>query len=456
MSLLEPSTTLRNPEASNPPVMRRRGWWLVVLGFLLPGSAQVVAGNRKLGRFGLIATFTLLALVLVGLLMFFFSREFLLRIVGNGIGLLALEIVAIAYAIIWLIIGFDTLRLTRLGRIKGGARWGVAVAALVAIALPVGLAGYSASVIDASRGFVNDLFQSRGPTQDPVDGHYTFMMLGADSGDGRMGLRPDSLRVITVNAETGAATMVSVPRNMGNAPFRQDSPMYGHWPDGFNCGTSDCMANAAYTYGMNNPELYPDAEANNSTPGLEATRDLLEGVTGLTIQYYVIIDMHGFEALIDALGGVEIEVEREIPIGLVGREPTGYIEAGLQTLDGETALWYARSRQDSDDFDRMSRQNEIMDAVVAQFTPQTLLTSFNQIASAGSDMLQTDIPQSMIGYLTNLADSTRQHEIVNVDLVPPLVPDTAFPDFTFIHSEVQAAMARAYEDSLPQESESPE
>lgn len=436
--------------------MRRRSWWLIVLGFLLPGSAQVVAGNKKLGRFGLIATFTLLGLGLIALLLFFVAREFLLRIVGNGFGLLVVEIIVVAYAVIWLVIGCNTFVLLRIGRIQGAGRWGVAAVALVAIALPVGLAGYTASVIDASRGFVNNLFQASGPSQDPVDGHYTFMLLGADSGDGRMGLRPDTLRVVTVNAETGAATMVSVPRNMGNAPFKEDSPMHSHWPNGFNCGTSDCMANAAYTYGMNNPDLYPDAEDNNSTPGLEATRDLLEGVTGLTIQYYVIVDMHGFERLIDALGGVEIDVERDIPIGLVNRPPTGYIEAGRQTLDGETALWYARSRQDSDDFDRMSRQSQIMEAVFDQFTPQTLLTSFNEIAAAGSDMLQTDIPQSMIGHLTNLADQTRQHKIVNLELVPPLIPDTGNPDFEFIRNEVQDAMNRAYEDSLPEESESPQ
>ncbi|WP_293698881.1 LCP family protein [uncultured Agrococcus sp.] len=451
MSLLEPRTTLRNPEPPTSPVMRRRGWWLVFLGFLLPGSAQVVAGNRKLGRFGLIATFTLLFLALVAAIMFFASRETLLRAVGNGFGLLVLEIIVIAYALIWLILGFDTFRLTKLARIKGGGRWGVAVASIVAIVLPVGLAGYAASVIDASRGLLNDVFQATGPTQDPVDGHYTFMLLGADSGDGRMGLRPDTLRVVTVNAETGAATLVGVPRNLMNAPFSEGSPMRSHWPDGFNCGTSDCMANAAYTYGMNNPDLYPDAEDNNSNPGIEATRDLLEGVTGLTIQYYMIVDMHGFEGLIDALGGVEIDVERRIPIGVTGRPPSGYIEPGLQTLDGETALWFARSRSDSSDYDRMDRQRIVMEAVVSQFTPQTLLSSYNRIASAGGDMLQTDIPQSMVGHFTNLAERTGSLPMESIDLVPPLI-NSENPDFALAHSEVQDAMARAYQNSLPSES----
>ena len=55
---------LRNPDADSPPLMTKRARWLVVIGFLLPGSAQVLAGNRKMGRFGLVATFTLIILAL--------------------------------------------------------------------------------------------------------------------------------------------------------------------------------------------------------------------------------------------------------------------------------------------------------------------------------------------------------------------------------------------------------
>ena len=71
-----------------------------------------------------------------------------------------------------------------------------------------------------------------------------------------------------------------------------------------------------YTYGQEHPELYPEAEAQGSQPGIEATRDAAEGILGLTLQYYVVIDMQGFAQLIDALGGVDIEVaDVRIPIG---------------------------------------------------------------------------------------------------------------------------------------------
>ena len=456
MSLLEPQTTLRSPEPQTPKIMQRRGWWLIVLGFLLPGTAQIAAGNRRLGRIGLISTFVMWALVLLTVLLWFVARTWLLTLVGNSIGLLVLQIIAVVYAIIWLVLGIDTVRLTKFGRIEGNGRWAIAVLALAAIIVPVGAAGYAANVLGASRGLINDVFRAGGPAQDPIDGHYTFMVLGGDSGEGRDGLRADSIRVVTVNADSGAATMIGIPRNLMNVPFPADSPMAEHWPNGFNCGTSDCMVNAAYTYGMNNPELYPDAEARGSNPGIEATRDAVEGVTGLTIQYYVLIDMHGFQDMVDALGGVEIDVERAIPIGVTGGMPRDWIQPGTQRLNGYYALWYARSRADSSDYDRMGRQQEVLEAMVTQFTPQTLLTSYNQIASASGDLFETDIPQSMIGYFADLANTTRRLPMESLELVPPLVISES-PDFALIHTEVAEAMARSNAAAMEQlnPSESP-
>ena len=60
--------------------------------------------------------------------------------------------------------------------------------------------------------------------------------------------------------------------------------------------------------------IYPDAISQGSEPGIEATKDAVEGATGLTVQFYVLIDMHGFSALIDALGGVTVDVQEQVPV----------------------------------------------------------------------------------------------------------------------------------------------
>ena len=112
-------------------------------------------------------------------------------------------------------------------------------------------------------------------------------------------------------------------------------------------------------------------------------RDAAEGVLGLTIQYYVLIDMQGFSQLIDALGGIDITVAERVPLGSNHYDDgspapaIGYIEAGPQRMNGETALWYARSRYATTDYVRMARQREVQEAIIAQANPANVLTNFS-------------------------------------------------------------------------------
>lgn len=453
MTLLTTGTPLRTPDSGSQPVMRRRGWWLVALGFVLPGSAQVLAGSKRLGRIGIAATIALLALAVLALVLWFAWRTALLTIVANSIGLLAIEVLLVAYALLWLVLGLDTMRLARLPRVRGRARAAIAIVSILATVAPVALAGYGATVVDATRGLVGSIFSFAGPPVDPIDGRYTFLLLGGDAGDDRVGLRADSMTVVTVNAETGAATMIGVPRNLRNAPFSEGSPMWGAYPDGFNCESSDCLLNGAYTYGEANPDLYPDAAENGSSPGIEATRDAVEGVTGVELQFYVLVDMHGFEDLVDALGGLELEVTQRVPIAIEGEPVRDWIEPGTQTLDGHDALWYARSRAGTSDYDRMARQRQVQESIIRQFTPQALLTKYTELARAGQDMVQSDVPQSMIGALSELALQTRQLPITNVELVPDSGVNTGDPDFELIHAMVQEALTEA--DAVAPSTESP-
>ncbi len=455
MSLLEAGSPIRHPDARRPEVMQRRGWWLVAIGFLLPGSAQVLAGNRRLGRFGIAATLVLLALLVLAAILWFGWRGALLTLLGNSIGLLVVEVLLIAYAILWLVLGLDTLRLARLPKVQGKARAAIAVVSVLATVAPAALAGYGASLVDATRGLVGDVFEFAGPPVEPVDGRYTFLLLGGDAGEDRVGMRADSMTVVTVNAETGAATMIGVPRNMRNAPFSEGSPMWGPWPNGFDCTSSDCLLNGTYTYGEAHPELYPDAAANGSSPGIEATRDAVEGVTGLELQFYVLVDMHGFEDLVNALGGLELEVTQRVPIAIEGEPVREWIEPGTHTLDGHDALWYARSRAGTSDYDRMQRQRQVQEAIIRQFTPQTLLTKYTQLAQAGQDMVQSDVPQSMIGSLSELALRTRELPITNLELVPSSGVNTGDPDFEQIHAMVQEALAEADAVVPPTETPAP-
>jgi LCP family protein required for cell wall assembly len=204
-----------------------------------------------------------------------------------------------------------------------------------------------------------------------------------------------------------------------------------------------CQLNSIYTeVELYKPKLYPDATKQNSEPGIEAMRDALEGVTGLKIQYYVLIDMEGFSQLVDALGGVTIDVKEKLPIGgdAQGNGVTGWIQPGKQHMSGYTAQWYARSRESTSDYDRMARQRVLEDAILKQFTPVNVATKFQDIAKAGSQVVKTDVPQSMLGYFGDLGMKTRALPVHNLELVPPTV-DPARPNYTKIHSMVKNAIA---------------
>jgi hypothetical protein len=303
---------IRYPDTQSRPLMTRRGWWLVGLNFLIPGSAQVLAGNRRLGRFGLGATLTLWTLVVAAIVTWFVAPAVLYTIASNSIALWAIAIGLVFYAGLWVVLTLDTLRLVRLVKAAPSARAGIAAFTTVALVLVSGTAAYGAYVATTASGFLSSVFAA-GPSEPPVDGRYNILLLGADTGPDREGTRPDSMTVASIDAETGQAVLIGLPRNLEDIRFPSDSPMAAAYPNGYGteqgCLVDVCLLNSIYTEAESvTPELYPDAAARNSTPGIEAMRDAASGVTGLTIQYFVLIDMQGFEALIDALGGVEITV----------------------------------------------------------------------------------------------------------------------------------------------------
>jgi LCP family protein required for cell wall assembly len=445
MSIASP---IRYPNTGSERVMTRRGWWLVVLNVLLPGSAQVVAGNRKLGRVGIIATLVLWVAGVIALIAYVASHRAIYDLFTSSFILVVVQGVLIAYAVLWVVLTLDTLRLVRLVKTRPAARGGIAAFAVILLAVVSGTAAYGAVVVGTTNGTLTNIFAA-GPSQPPVDGRYNIMLLGGDAGPGRDGLRPDSMSVLSIDASTGKAVMIGLPRDLNPTPFSADSPMHKLYPNGYGhddtCDVDVCQLNSIYTeVELYKPQLYPEATKHNSQPGIDAMRDALEGATGLTIQYFVLIDMEGFSQLVDALGGVDIDVKEKLPIG--GDENLqnvdGWIYPGKQHMNGYTAQWYARSRHGTSDYDRMARQRELEDAILKQVNPVNVVTKFQDIAKAGTQVVKTDIPQSMLGYFVDLGMKTRTASVTNLELVPPLI-DTTDPDYSQIHELVKQAVAPA-------------
>ena len=430
---------VRFPDTRSRPLMTKRAWWLVGINILVPGSAQLLAGDRRVGRFGIVSTFVLWALAIVTLLLFLFAKPVLYAIGTNVVALTLVQVLLVFYAVLWVVLTVDTLRLTRLVRVEPLARFFVAGLAVTVLVVVASTANYGVTVAGSTRDAISAIFAG-GKAANPIDGRYNVLLLGGDAGPDRLGLRPDSISVVSIEASTGQATVIGIPRNLEYSPFSEGSPLYEPFPDGYDCG-DDCLISYLYTYGEEHPDLYPDAEASGSNPGVEAMRDAAEGVLGLTLQYYVLIDMQGFSDLIDALGGITITVPEELPIGINGGPVVDTIEAGEQHMDGVTALWYARTRYNMTDYERMVRQRDVQEAVLAQFEPANVLTKFQAVAEAGAQVVSTDVPQAALGYFVDLASKTRALPVKSLELIPANGVEVEDPNFDDVRELVAGTLA---------------
>ena len=444
-SLTDP---VRYPASASPAVRTKRAFVLVLLTLLVPGSAQLVAGDRKLGRTALRVTLCVWAVLLLTVVLLLLDRSMVINIVTNPVTSLVLVILLTALAVGWALLFVNTLRIIRPVLLAPPARPAVGIALVLALVLGSGSMGYAAYLLNVGRNAIGSIFSS-GPAIEPVDGRYNFLLMGGDAGDDRTGRRPDSLSVLSVDAKTGQTAIISVPRNFQNAQFSEGSPMRALYPDGYDCG-DDCLINAINTEVTNeHADLYPGV----ADPGAQATMEAVSGTLGMQIQAYVLVDMDGFSKLIDAMGGIRIKAGGWVPIsgetideanGIHGM-PLGWIPAGENTLDGYHALWYGRSREFVDDYARIARQQCVQQAMLKQLDPATLLSKFEDIADAGTKVVDSNISASQLGSFLDLAMKAKGKEAKRLTLGPPDF-DPSFstnPDFDQIHKRVDQLLASA-------------
>jgi LCP family protein required for cell wall assembly len=422
---------LHTPQRRSERVKLRRGLTFLGMTLLLPGSAQIAAGHRRVGRLALrvwIGVWVLVALVALLALVW---RGAAIGLLTSGLTLRLVQLGLIALGLGWGLLLVDAWRISRPPELAQRHRLGFAVLNLALVFTVVGGLFASASIVSSQRDLMATVFAGGGD-HEVKQGRYNVLLLGGDAGKDRVGLRPDSMTVASIDAETGRTVLVSLPRNLEDVPFPESSPLHAKFPKGYSCPDHSCMLNAIYTYATEHPDLYPGVR----NPGAQATLEAIEGATGLQINYWALIDLKGFQDLVDAVGGITMDVYRRVPIGGGHAKLYGYVEAGKNRhLDGREALWFARSRSDSSDYDRMVRQKCVMNAMLDQLDPATLLTNFNQIAAAGKEVVATSVPTSEINTMMDLALKAKKLPTSSLAVVPPLI-QPGDPDFAVIRAAV--------------------
>ena len=414
----------------------RRGATMLVMSLVVPGSAQLAAGNRRIGWAGVRIWGALVAAALVAAVSLFLARNVLLGVLTTGWVLWIGSWAVLALGLFWaflIVNAWWAARPKDMGTLRAGILGGTAIVLAGAVAYGT---VYTSSALRSSGNAFTTVLGGGGDTNVKA-GRYNILLIGSDAGNDRTGTRTDSISVASVDARTGRTVLFGLPRNLEDVPFVDSSPLKKLYPNGYSCPTHECLLNAVYTLAWDHKTLYPGVK----DPGLQAVKETVQAITGLEINYYAMVDMYGFKDLIDALGGVKMDINIAVPVGGDTSSATSWIQPGPnRTLNGAQALWFARERKESTDYARMQRQKCVMSAMLHQMDPLTVASKFGQIAAASGQVLVTDVPSSEVSTLADLAIKARSLDIANVSFAPPLIAPGS-PNFDLIRQTVAEQIA---------------
>ena len=218
------------------------------------------------------------------------------------------------------------------------------------------------------------------PNWDKQD-RINILLIGTDYREGDEYSRTDSMIIASIDPKTKTVGILSLPRDI-----RVNIPGYG--PE---------KLNAAYIYGDY------DKKPGGGIGLLERT--ILNNF-GVQIHYFASVNFQGFVKIVDAFGGVTVDPQYAIVDDAYPTETYGYTSlyfpAGVQHLDGKTALQYARTRHADLDFGRSQRQQEVILSLRQQALKGNLIQNFYKLLDALKGSVQTDLQQQQIAQLANL------------------------------------------------------
>ncbi|UPT22477.1 LCP family protein [Thermobifida alba] len=406
---------------------------------LLPGIAHLRVGRRTAGM-GILGGFLLLAAAAVAAARTLHADlSWQAWLVTQPYWVEAVSVGSVAVAVLWSSVVLRSWQLTRPR--PGG--WGTRAVGTVLLAVLCTLLVLPSALVVRTAVTARDTLSTVfAPAESPQDAatadpwrgrtRINMLLLGGDAGDNRYGLRTDTMIVASVEIDSGDTVLIGLPRNLENVPFPEGTALAERYPapEGF-----DDLLNEVYQTVAEEPEeLAVDPRAAN--PAADTLKLVIGEAIGLPIDYYALVDLRGFADLIDAIGGVVVPIEEPIRYG---RRGEGLLEPGERRISGQEALWYGRSRTDSDDYTRMGRQGCLLKYVAEQADPVTVLRGFEELADAAQRTLDSDVPRSRLPALVDLVGRVSDARMRTLQLSPPQVT-TAHPDWAEIRDLVDEAI----------------
>ena len=265
----------------------------------------------------------------------------------------------------------------------------------------------------------------------------TIMIMGVDERDDDVG-RSDTLMVATIDPKKNQAALLSIPRDTR-------VKIKGHGYD---------KINAAYAYG-----------------GQKLTQDTVEKFISVPMDHYIVINVKAFQRIIDAIGGIDIDVEKRMYYEDPWDDDGGLVinlQPGMQHMDGKTAVTYVRYRDEEGDIGRIGRQQKFMKAVMEKVTSPSIIPQLPSVIKEVLSSVKTDLSfRQLLEFAGSLKES--QKNGLKTEMVPgrPLYIEGIsywIPDITKLRSTIadtlgitmnsnmKSAMekeSREYESSIP-------
>ncbi len=237
------------------------------------------------------------------------------------------------------------------------------------------------------------------------EGVTNILLTGNDHPE-RAGGRTDSMVLVSIDERAKTATMLSLPRDL-----------YVVVP-----GWKITRINLALPHGFG---------VNYPGGGGQLVKDTILYNFGIPVDYYARIGFDGFKDVVDLMGGFEIAVSCSLTDWRL-KEPDldPYDEdnweiyelgSGVHWMDGDTALWYVRSRRTSSDFDRGRRQQEVLRAMLNRGVDREMLLQLPQLWETYQGMVETDLPLSVMVRLASIAPAVRENGIQHLYFPPNAV-----------------------------------
>lgn len=266
------------------------------------------------------------------------------------------------------------------------------------------------------------------------DGRFDLLLLGSDAGPDRWSRRMDVMLLVEIDVASGKVAMIGLPRNLINAPYPPGTPAY----DSNACHCLQGLLNSLYVDAtVFHPGSWPGSGA---VKGIGAVRSVVSQLTGRPIDAVLVADLWGMLKVVDAMGGIDIDVPQAVsddnyPDPVYGHIPMS-LPAGQQHLDGRHALFYARSRHQDSDYGRMQRQQTLLLAIRDQIGPTTILNAPG-LAGAAKGFVWTDLPRASLPNLVTLFGKAANASVKQLRIVPSTYPEWLTPaEITKIQTDI--------------------